>query len=87
MNSNVNSFLPIVFCFAKNFKFQISLIFAPLGIAQTSLALLSLVEKIDEFNALTKVCAVLFLISNFSVSGFKLQVVGNNKAANLQIIK
>ena len=29
------------------FKFQISLIFAPFGIAQTSLALLSLVAKIQ----------------------------------------
>jgi len=32
---------------SRNFKFQISLIFSPLGIAQTSLALLSLVEKIQ----------------------------------------
>ncbi len=32
---------------SRNDKFQIPLIFSPLGIAQTSLALLSLVEKIQ----------------------------------------
>jgi len=45
-------------------------IFSPLGIAQMSLALLSLVEKIDEFNALVLVYGAksIFKFSNFQIS-------------------